>query len=100
MKYFAATYTYGPTELVDETRPTHREWIQQQLAAGRIIAAGPYLDGGRQALVLLRMDDDATQADAEAFLDQDPYIAASALAERDVRLWNAVANTFGDTAAE
>lgn len=96
MKYFAAIYTYGDTELVDETRPTHREWVKGQLEAGRIIAAGPFMDGGRQALVLVRLDDEATQSDAETFLDDDPYIAAGALASREVRPWNAVANTFGD----
>jgi len=94
MKYFAATYTYGENaKLVSDTRPAHREFIQSQLALGRILGSGPYVDGG-QALIVLQLDDDASVADAETILDADPYVAAGALASREVREWNPVANTF------
>lgn len=95
MKYFAVTYTYGQdTQLVDDTRPTHREWIKEQIAAGTVIAAGPLIDGGRQALLIIRQPEEATQDDVETLLNQDPYNVAGALASFDIRPWNAVANTF------
>ncbi|MCT2337782.1 YciI family protein [Corynebacterium sp. p3-SID1056] len=94
MKYFAFTYTYGPdTELVDATRPAHREFISSQLSLGRIVGSGPYA-GGKQALIILQLPDTATVADAETIMDEDPYTVKSALAEREVHEWNPVSNIF------
>ena len=93
MKYFAATYTYGEQSLVDATRPAHREFIASQLSLGRVVGSGPYTDG-TQALIILQLPDTATEADAAAVLDDDPYAAAGALAARDVREWNPVTNIF------
>lgn len=93
MKYFAATYTYDEQSLVDATRPAHREFISSQLALGRIVGSGPYTDG-TQALIILQLPDTATEADAAAVLDDDPYTVAGALAARDVREWNPVTNVL------
>lgn len=98
MKYFAATYTYGSdAQLVDDIRPTHREFIQNQLALGRIVGSGPYLDGGRQALIILQLPDTATQEDAEAILREDPYNQAGALTGVEIRPWNPVISVFGES---
>lgn len=94
MKYFAATYTYGEQTLVDDTRPAHREFISSQLALGRIVGSGPFI-GVNQALIILQLPDTATEADAAAVLDQDPYTIAGALAAREIREWNPVMNIFG-----
>ena len=94
MKYFACTYTYcDDAELVDATRPAHREFIASQLSIGRIVGSGPYLDGG-QALIIIQLPDSATHDDAIAMMDQDPYASAQALASRDIREWNPVSNIF------
>ena len=94
MKYFAATYTYSEQTLVDDTRPAHREFISSQLALGRIVGSGPFI-GVNQALIILQLPDTATEADAAAVLDQDPYTTAGALAAREIREWNPVMNIFG-----
>lgn len=94
MKYFAATYTYGEQTLVDDTRPAHREFISSQLALGRIVGSGPFI-GVNQALIILQLPDTATEADAAAVLDQDPYTIAGALAAREIQEWNPVMNIFG-----
>lgn len=94
MKYFAFTYTYGDdAELVDATRPAHREFIANQLSLGRIVGSGPYA-GGEQALIILQLPDTATVADAEELMDADPYTVESALARREVHEWNPVSNIF------
>lgn len=94
MKYFACTYTYGEdTQLVDATRPAHREFIASQLSLGRVVGSGPYLDGG-QALIIIQLPDTATEADAAELMDQDPYTVEGALAKREIREWNPVSNIF------
>lgn len=93
MKYFAATYTYSEKSIVDATRPAHREFIASQLALGRIVGSGPYA-GGDQALIILQLPDTATDKDASAVLDEDPYTVARALAAREIREWNPVMNIF------
>lgn len=93
MKCFAATYTYGEKSIVDATRPAHREFIASQLALGRIVGSGPYADGD-QALIILQLPDTATDKDASAVLDEDPYTVARALAAREIREWNPVMNIF------
>ena len=79
--------------LVDATRPAHREFIASQLSLGRIVGSGPYTDGTR-ALIILQLPDTATEADAAAVLDDDPYTVAGALEARDVHEWNPVTNIF------
>lgn len=94
MRYFACTYTYGPdAQLVDETRPHHREFIAGLLEAGHIVGSGPYLEGG-QALIIIQLPDTTGIAEAEALMNQDPYVTAGALANRDIREWNPVSNIF------
>lgn len=93
MKYFAATYTYGEQSLVDATRPAHREFISSQLSLGRIVGSGPYA-GGDQALIILQLPETATESDAAAILDEDPYTVAGALSAREIREWNPVMNIF------
>lgn len=94
MKYFACTYTYvQDDELVRATRPAHRDFIATQLSLGQVVGSGPYVDGS-QALIIIQLPDTATQSDAEALMDEDPYIAAGALAAREIREWNPVSSIF------
>lgn len=94
MKYYAVIYTYGSdSELVDATRPAHREFISHQLSMGRILGSGPFVQGG-QALIIVQLPPTSTVADAEAIMDEDPYALKNALAKREIAEWNPVANIF------
>ena len=93
MTYFIATYTYGEKTLIQETRPAHRDFIAGLKDEGKIIAAGPFA-GDNQSAIIVRLSNGATQADAEALLADDPYLAAGALADRDIREWNPVINIW------
>ena len=89
MSYFIATYTYGDKSLVQETRPAHRDFIGTLKAEGKVIAAGPFA-GDEQSIIIVRLDEGASIADAEALLADDPYLAANALADREIREWTPV----------
>lgn len=94
MKYFACTYTYASEPaLVDATRPKHREFIANLLQAGQIVGSGPYVDGS-QALIIIQLPDTADVEEARALMNQDPYVAAGALADVAIREWNPVSNIF------
>ncbi len=93
MTYFIATYTYGEKMLIQDTRPAHRDFISGLKDEGKIVAAGPFA-GDEQSAIIVRLPEGATQADAEALLADDPYLAAGALADRDIREWNPVINIW------
>lgn len=64
------TLTYlQPTDVVDQTRPAHLDWIKDEVARGRLLLAGRKEDqtGG----VLITADIDV--ADAEDLITNDPY---------------------------
>jgi len=45
---FVVTYAYSSDEIeLNQIRPTHRVWLQEQLDAGRLLASGPMVE--RQA---------------------------------------------------
>lgn len=93
MTYFIVTYTYGEKDLIAQTRPAHRDFITGLKEAGNVIAAGPFA-GDKQSVIIVRLPDGAAQADAEALLADDPYLAAGALADRDFREWTPVINVW------
>ncbi|MEO3757120.1 YciI family protein [Mycobacterium sp. B14F4] len=61
-----------PPDVVNETRPAHLEWLQGEVAAGRIVLAGRLDD--ESGAVLLTGDIDADEA--QDIVDRDPYTAA------------------------
>lgn len=93
MTYFIATYAYGDATLIQETRPAHRDFITALKDEGKVVAAGPFA-GDTQSAIILRLAEGATRADAEALLADDPYLAAGALADRELREWNPVINIW------
>ena len=93
MTYFIATYTYGEKTLIQATRPAHRDFIASLKDEGKIVAAGPF-GGDTQSAIIVRLTEGATQADVEALLDDDPYLAAGALTDRDIREWTPVINIW------
>lgn len=72
-----------------ERRPPHRAahlaWLQQWRDDGRLLAAGAIGDPPAGGLFILRAD-----ADAQALIDGDPYVAAGIVAAARVLPWNVV----------
>lgn len=91
MSTFAVTYTFSAEpEEVNQIRPTHREWLAEQLAAGALLASGPMVD--RPAALLIFKADSIEQLNA--LLDQDPYEIAGVIGERTIEAWNPVFGPF------
>jgi uncharacterized protein len=63
-----------PPDVVEQTRPAHLEWLQQEVDAGRLILAGRQEDGSGGMLITADMDADAVAALVAA----DPYTKAGA----------------------
>ncbi|WP_454789345.1 YciI family protein [Mycolicibacterium lutetiense] len=61
-----------PLDVVDQTRPAHIAWLNEEVAAGRILL------GGRQesptGAVLITGD--ISEEDVQALIDRDPYTQA------------------------
>lgn len=81
------TYEYVPDIL--ERRAPHREGHLAAIAkyneAGRILTAGAVGDPVRGGLFVLR-----DPADAEAFMAEDPYVAAGLVTSHRVEPWTVV----------
>lgn len=101
MKYFAVHYQYpdGADEIV-ALRPEHRTWLATLAETDRLVGSGPYVDGQGGALIVIRLADTATLADAEELMDNDPFTREGALAGREIREWNPVLNVFRSPADE
>lgn len=67
-------------------RPTHREWLAEQLEAGALLASGPMVDMPT-ALLIWRAE--SLEA-LSALLDQDPFDIAGFIGERTIAEWNPV----------
>jgi uncharacterized protein YciI len=91
MSTFAVTYSFSAEpEEVNQIRPTHREWLAEQLAEGALLASGPMVD--RPAALLIFKADSIEQLNA--LLDQDPYEVAGVIGERTIEAWNPVFGPF------
>jgi uncharacterized protein len=67
------TSTYlQPPEVVDQTRPDHLQFLNEEIAAGRLLLAGRQEDGSGGVLVTA----DISVEDAEDMVRRDPYTAA------------------------
>lgn len=64
-----STYSGTPEE-VAKLRPAHLEWIDEQIAAGAVIAAGRLTDGSGAAILGAGENADALLA----LFDEDPYV--------------------------
>ena len=99
MTVFAVEYIYAEnsSELRNEYRPAHREFLGQHLAedsAVRILASGPTPSNDR-ALLIMQAE---TQEALEAMLAQDPFAVHGAVAETVVNTWNPVTGLLSDFA--
>ncbi|MCS4536338.1 YciI family protein [Corynebacterium sp. HS2168-gen11] len=101
MTHFAILYSYDPNSpLIAEIRPAHREFLGKLKEDGILVGSGPFTDGDGGALIVIRLSDTATLADAQALMDQDPFFTGGALGEgndnRQFNTWNPVLNVFQD----
>ena len=65
------TYTQ-PSEIVDQSRPAHLEWLGDLVNQGRILLAGRLESQGGAVLVAA----DMSAEEADALTASDPYVAA------------------------
>jgi uncharacterized protein YciI len=61
-----------PPDVVNQTRPTHLEWLKNEVAAGRIVLAGRLEDESGAVLIT----GDVAAEEAQDIVDRDPYTAA------------------------
>ncbi len=89
MTVYAVQYRYDDrTERRDEVRPEHRAYLAEALAAGTLLASGPYADDDAPgALLVVRA---GSTAEVEALLSADPFVREGLVADREVREWTQV----------
>lgn len=77
-------YEYVPDilERRGEHRDAHLAWLAQWQADGRLLGAGAFGDPPSGALFLLAAD-----ADAQAMIDGDPYVAAGLVVSWRIEPW-------------
>jgi uncharacterized protein YciI len=66
-----STYSQPP-DVVAQTRPAHLEFLNEEIAAGRLLLAGRQEDGSGGVLVT----GDISTEDAQAIVARDPYTHA------------------------
>lgn len=87
MSIFAVNYQYvGDAEQMAAIRPIHREWLEQRLANGELLASGPLADLPG-ALLIFKSE---SLVELSQLLDQDPFDIAGLIGERDIAEWNPV----------
>lgn len=89
MTVFAVRYAYNDNaEHRLAVRPMHRAWLAERLAAGELLASGPFADEGAPgALLVFRA---GSRDELDAIVGQDPFAGADVLAATDVREWEQV----------
>jgi uncharacterized protein len=66
-----STYTQPP-DVVEQTRPAHLGFLDEEIAAGRLLLAGRQEDGSGGVLVT----GDISTEDAQDIVERDPYTHA------------------------
>ena len=66
-----STYVQPP-DVVEQTRPAHLEFLNEEIAAGRLLLAGRQEDGSGGVLVT----GDISTEEAQDILARDPYTRA------------------------
>ncbi len=87
MAKFALMLTFGDN--TDErlaARPAHREYLQGLLAAGKLVASGPWVDD-TGALIIYEAAD---EAEVREIIANDPYTAAKVAKTAVLKEWNRV----------
>jgi uncharacterized protein YciI len=94
MTTFAVQYTYDQrSDLRDETRPAHRDYLAGLAAQGHLLGSGPYADGAPGALLVFAAAD---RAALDALVAEDPFSRAGIIADLQVREWTLVLGPWAD----
>jgi uncharacterized protein YciI len=72
MALFALTLKFTDLERRLEVMPAHRDYLADLYAAGKLHAAGPFVDGAGALLIY----DVADEAEVRDLIAKDPYTAA------------------------
>ncbi len=59
-----------PPDVVEQTRPAHLQFLQDEIEAGNLLVAGRQEDGSGGVLITT----DISAEEAQALLDRDPYV--------------------------
>lgn len=85
MTLFAVQYHYDQrSDLQDEVRPTHRDYLRGLAGRGALRGSGPYTDGAPGALLVFEAAD---RAELDALLAADPFALAGVIERTEVREW-------------
>lgn len=91
MTTFVVEIRYGSDrDLLERTRPAHREYSKSLAERGHLVAAGPFADDTGAMLVY----DVADRATLDDLLAEDPYITEGVLSGTTVREWSPVTGSW------
>jgi uncharacterized protein YciI len=89
--YHVLTSTYlQPLDVIGQTRPAHLEFIESEVAAGRLLLGGRQESGAGGVL----LTGDISTEDVQTIVERDPYTRAG-VARYDVLSYNAVVRAPG-----
>lgn len=87
MALFAVMLEFAnDTERRLQIRPTHREYLQTLLDAGKLHESGPFVDDSGALLIYDAVD----RAEVDELLADDPYTPGGVIAKATVKEWNRV----------
>lgn len=87
MALFAVAITFVEDEERRlKVRPTHREYLQTLLDAGKLHESGPYTDDSG-ALLIYHAEN---EAEVKEILANDPYTAGGVIGDTTIKEWNVV----------
>jgi len=87
MPLFAVTLKFtDDVERRLEVRPTHREYLKELLAQGKLHESGPFADDTGALLIY----DAADVAEVQELLANDPYAPNGIVASASINEWNRV----------
>lgn len=87
MALFAVAITFVDNEERRlKVRPTHREYLQTLLDAGKLHESGPYTDDSGALLIY----DAENEAEVKEILANDPYTAGGVIGDTTIKEWNVV----------
>lgn len=88
MATFAVTYTYADdsTDARNEHRAEHKDFLEAQFNAKRLLVSGPLgPDDSPGALLIFGGD---SVEEIAALLDNDPFARENLIKKREIRSWN------------
>ncbi|CAN5253985.1 MAG: hypothetical protein H0U38_07920 [Chloroflexia bacterium] len=87
MALFAVAITFVEDEERRlKVRPTHREYLQTLLDAGKLHESGPYTDDSGALLIY----DAENEAEVKEIVANDPYTAGGVIGDTTIKEWNVV----------